>query len=200
MAVGALPGAVLAVRALTGGLAADPVEDVTHVTGEWGLRFLLLSLAVTPVRRLLHWPWVAPLRRILGVTAFAYASLHLLTYVVLDHFFDWAAIAEDVLERRYVTAGFAAFLCLVPLAATSTDAMARRLRRHWTRLHRLVFPAAVLAVLHFLWLVKADLLAPLLHAAVLALLLGYRVRHARVRRAAAAGRPAAPAEPEVPAR
>ncbi len=185
--VGALPGLGLLGTALFGELGANPIESVTHVTGEWALRFLLLSLAVTPARRLLRWPWVAPLRRTLGLTAFAYACLHVATYVGLDHFFDWESIVEDVMERRYVTAGFAAFLCLVPLAVTSTDAMARRLRRRWIQLHRLVYLAALLAVLHFLWLVKADLLAPLLHATVLAALLGYRIHHARTRRVAAAG-------------
>jgi sulfoxide reductase heme-binding subunit YedZ len=155
------------------------------VTGEWTLRFLLLTLAVTPARRLLGWSQLARLRRTLGLTAFAYACLHLLTYLVLDHFFDWGAIAEDVLERRYVTAGFAAFLCLVPLAATSTDAMLRRLGRRWLALHRLVYLAAALGVIHFLWLVKADLREPLAYGALLAGLLGYRARRRWTRAAPA---------------
>ena len=173
---GALPAAALVVSALTDGLGANPVEHVTHVTGGWALRFLLLSLAVTPLRRLLGWSWAAPLRRTLGLTAFGYACFHYLTYLGLEHFFDWQLIVEDVLERRYVTAGFAAFLCLVPLAVTSTRAMVRRLGRRWVSLHRLVYLAATLGVIHFLWLVKSDLREPLVYAAVLALLLGLRVR------------------------
>ncbi len=171
---GALPAASLVVSALTDGLGADPVEHVTHATGGWALRFLLLSLAVTPLRRLLGWSWAAPLRRTLGLTAFGYACFHYLTYLGLEHFFDWQLIVEDVLERRYVTAGFAAFLCLVPLAVTSTRAMIRRLGRRWVSLHRLVYLAAALGVIHFLWLVKSDLREPLVYAAVLALLLGLR--------------------------
>jgi sulfoxide reductase heme-binding subunit YedZ len=178
----ALPAAALAVGLATDRAGADPVEAITHVTGDWALRFLLLALAVTPARRLLGWSALAPLRRTFGLTAFTYACLHLSTYVVLDHFFDWRGIVEDVAERRYVTAGFAAFLCMVPLAATSSSAMIRRLgARRWQALHRLAYLAAALGVLHFLWLVKADLRAPLAHAAVLALLLGYRAWHRAAR-------------------
>jgi sulfoxide reductase heme-binding subunit YedZ len=173
--VGTLPAAWLTVSAFTDGLGANPVERVTHVTGDWTLRFLLLSLAVTPVRRLFGWSWIAPLRRSLGLTAFGYACLHYLIYLGLEHFFDWQLIVEDALERRYVWAGFAAFLCLVPLAATSTRAMIGRLGRHWVSLHRLVYLAAALGVVHFLWLVKSDIREPLLYGAVLALLLGLRL-------------------------
>ncbi len=171
---GALPAAALVVSALTDGLGADPVEQVTHATGDWALRFLLLSLAVTPVRRLLGWNWAAPLRRTLGLIAFGYACCHYLIYLGLEHFFDWQLIVEDVLERRYVWAGFSAFLCLVPLAVTSTRAMIRRLGRRWVALHRLVYLAAILGVIHFLWLVKSDLREPLVYAAVLVILLGLR--------------------------
>jgi sulfoxide reductase heme-binding subunit YedZ len=172
---GVLPAASLVASALTDGLGANPVEQVTHVTGDWALRFLLLSLAVTPLRRLLGWSWAAPLRRTLGLTAFGYACCHYFIYLSLEHFFDWQLIVEDALKRRYVWAGFAAFLCLVSLAATSTRAMIRRLGRRWVSLHRLVYLAAVLGVVHFLWLVKSDLREPLLYAAVLTLLLGLRV-------------------------
>ena len=175
IAIGTLPAAALAVSAFTDGLGANPVERVTHVTGDWTLRFLLLSLAVTPLRRLFGWSWAAPLRRPLGLTAFGYACLHYLIYLGLEHFFDWQLIVEDVLKRRYVWAGFAAFLCLVPLAVTSTRAMIRRLGRRWASLHRLVYLAAALGVVHFLWLVKSDLREPLLYGAVLALLLGLRL-------------------------
>jgi sulfoxide reductase heme-binding subunit YedZ len=175
--LGLLPAAVLAARALAGGLGANPIETVTHVTGETGLRLLLASLAVTPLRRRLGWSWAAPLRRTLGLLAFCYVTLHALTYVALDHFFDWDLLLEDVLERRYVTAGFVGFLCLLPLALTSTRAMMKRLGRRWQRLHRLAYAAGIAGVVHHLWLVKADLAPPLAHAAVLALLLGERVWH-----------------------
>ena len=181
IAVGTLPAASLAVSAFTDGLGANPVERVTHVTGDWTLRFLLLSLAITPLRRLFGWSWAAPLRRTLGLTAFGYACLHYLIYLGLEHFFDWQLIVEDVRERRYVWAGFAAFLCLVALAATSTRAMIGRLGRHWASLHRLVYLAAALGVVHFLWLVKSDIREPLLYGAVLALLLGLRLRFWLVR-------------------
>jgi sulfoxide reductase heme-binding subunit YedZ len=173
--IGALPAAWLIVSALTDGLGANPVERVTHVTGDWVLRFLLLSLAVTPMRRLFGWSWAAPLRRTLGLIAFGYACCHYLIYLGLEHMFDWAMIVEDLLVRRYVWAGFLAFLCLLVLAATSTRAMVRRLGRRWVSLHRLVYLAAILGVIHFLWLVKSDLREPLLYAAVLTLLLGLRL-------------------------
>ena len=169
--IAAAPALALGVQAATRGLGANPIEALTHTSGEWGLRFLLLSLAVTPARRWLGWAWAAPLRRTFGLAAFAYASLHLATYVGLDQFFDAEAILEDVLDRRYITAGFAAFLCLLPLALTSTRAAMKRLGARWITLHRLAYAAGVLAVIHYLWLVKADLLPPLLHAAVLGALL-----------------------------
>jgi sulfoxide reductase heme-binding subunit YedZ len=175
LSLGLLPAAWLGFAALNDGLGANPIERITHVTGDWTLRFLLASLAVTPLRRLFGWYWAAPLRRTLGLIAFGYACAHLLTFLVLEHFFEWRLIVEDVIERRYVAAGFAAFLCLVPLAATSTRAMIRRLGRSWARLHRLAYLAALLGVVHFLWLVKADLREPLIYAGVLALLLVVRL-------------------------
>jgi sulfoxide reductase heme-binding subunit YedZ len=179
--LGLLPFLGLCVAAATDRLGANPIEEVTHVTGEFTLRFLLASLAVTPLRRVLGWSWAAPLRRTFGLLAFSYGTLHLLTYVVLDQFFDWPALLEDVLERRYITVGFLGWLCMVPLALTSTRGWQRRLGRRWTTLHRLAYVAASAGVVHFLWLVKADLLAPLVHAALLAALLGYRLWHARAR-------------------
>jgi len=175
IAIGVLPAASLVWGALTDGLGAEPIERVTHVTGGWTLRFLLASLAVTPFRRLFGWRWIAPVRRTFGLIAFSYACLHYLTYIVLEHFFDWELIIEDVLERRYVMVGFAALLCLVPLAVTSSRAMMRRLGRRWNTLHRLAYLAGVLGTIHFLWLVKADLLEPLAYAAALGLLLGARL-------------------------
>jgi sulfoxide reductase heme-binding subunit YedZ len=174
-----VPLGALATRFFTDDLGANPIEEITHATGDWTLRLLLLSLAVTPARRLLRFPALAPLRRTLGLAAFGYASLHLLTYVALDQGFAWALLLEDVSERRYVTAGFAAFLCLVPLAVTSTRRAQKRLGPKWQRLHRLVYPAAILAVIHYLWLVKADLLPPLAYASVLAVLLALRLRGRR---------------------
>lgn len=181
--VGLLPAAALAWRAASDGLGANPIEEITHETGETALRLLLASLAITPLRRALGWSGLAPrlgaglapYRRTLGLLAFAYVCMHLATWVALDLFFDWAAILEDVAERPYVTAGFAAFCALVPLAITSTRGWIRRLGRRWLALHRLVYVAAILAVVHFLWLVKADLREPLAYASVLALLLGARL-------------------------
>ncbi len=172
--MGLLPAAGLAWAALTDGLGANPIETLTHVTGEWALRLLLASLAITPLRRTFGWAALAPCRRTLGLLAFAYAAVHLSVYVGLDHFFAGLSIVEDVLERPYVTAGATAFLCLLPLAVTSTRGWQRRLGARWVRLHRLVYVAAGAAVVHHLWLVKADLRAPLLEAAVLAVLLGAR--------------------------
>jgi sulfoxide reductase heme-binding subunit YedZ len=182
--IGFAPLAGLAVAALGDRLGANPIEAITHETGEWALRWLLVCLAVTPARRFLGWTWAAPLRRTFGLIAFSYATAHLSTWVVLDWFFDLEAMLEDVVERRYIAAGMAAYLTLVPLAATSTRGMIRRLGRRWLTLHKLVYVAAVLAIVHFVWLVKADLLEPLLYAGVLAALLALRIP--RSGRAAAA--------------
>jgi sulfoxide reductase heme-binding subunit YedZ len=178
LAVAVAPLGLLGARAagLAGDLGANPVEEVLHTTGDWALRCLLLCLAVTPLRRLTRVAALAPLRRSFGLAAFGWACLHVATYVGLDQLFDWGALVEDVRERRYVFAGLTAFLCLVPLAATSTRAAQRRLGRRWKVLHRLVFAAAGAALVHYAWLVKADLLAPLAYAAALALLVGLRVR------------------------
>lgn len=152
-------------------LGPEPVEALLHGTGQWALRLLLASLAITPVRRWLGLGWLAPLRRSFGLMAALYASLHLATYLALEVELDPRLLVEDVVERAYVSAGFAAWLLLALLAVTSTRGWKRRLGRRWRSLHRLVYPAAGLAVLHFGWLVKADLREPLLHAAILGLLL-----------------------------
>ncbi len=174
MLLALVPAGALLVGALRDTLGANPIEAITHATGDWTLRLLLATLMVTPLRRLLGWRWLAPYRRTLGLLAFSYACLHFATWLALDHFFDWAAIAEDVFERPYVTAGFTAFLCLVPLAITSTRGWIRRLGRRWVRLHRLVYAAAIAGVVHFLWLVKTDLREPLVYGAILAALLSVR--------------------------
>jgi sulfoxide reductase heme-binding subunit YedZ len=160
------------------GLGANPIEEITHRTGEWALRFLVVTLAITPLRRLTGRNGLISHRRTFGLLAFLYATLHLSTFVVLDHYFDWQRIVADVGKRRFVTAGFAAFLCMVPLAITSTRGWIRRLGKSWTRLHRLVYAAAILAVVHFYWLVKSNVKEPLTYAAIVALLLASRMRRA----------------------
>lgn len=170
-----VPLAWLVFDAAIDDLGANPVETVLHRTGDWALRLLLLTLAVTPVRRWTGWPWLFPFRRLLGLLAFGYALLHGLTYVALDRGLLWDELVADLLERPYVTAGFTALVLMVPLALTSTRAMMRRLGRRWQRLHRLVYAIGVLAVLHFLWSSKLDRLEPLIYAGILALLLLARV-------------------------
>ena len=171
-----MPAGRLVMGLFTGGLGANPVESITHVTGTFALVFLMLTLSVTPLRRITGYASLIRLRRMLGLFAFLYTCLHLSTFVVLDHFFDPAAILQDVLKRPYITAGSVGFLLMVPLAVTSTAGWIRRLGgRRWQQLHRLVYFSAIAGVVHFLWLVKADLREPLIYAAVLAVLLGYRI-------------------------
>jgi methionine sulfoxide reductase heme-binding subunit len=177
LVAGSVPVVWLGAAAWRDALGANPIEKITHVTGDWTLRFLLLSLAVTPLRRLLRWNELVAYRRMLGLFAFFYAVLHLSTFVVLDHFFDWHAIVADVYKRPYVTAGATSFLCLLPLAITSTRGWIRRLGRRWTRLHRLVYVAAIAAVVHYWWLVKADVRWPLWYASALAVLLAARLAY-----------------------
>ena len=166
-----VPLALLVTGAVTDGLGANPVEAITHTTGDWTLRLLLATLAMTPLKRLVGQPWPIRFRRMLGLFAFFYACLHLLTYAWIDQGLDWQGILEDVVKRPYITAGFAAFVLLVPLALTSTRAAMRRLGRRWQTLHRAIYGIAILGVLHYLWLVKADLREPLIYALVLAVLL-----------------------------
>lgn len=170
------PLGVLVFGAFTGGLGANPIEAITHGTGDWTLRFLLLTLAVTPLRTLTRWNPLVRFRRMLGLFAFFYASLHLLTYVWLDKFFSWREIARDIPRRPFITMGFLAFVVLVPLAATSTAGMIRRMGgRAWRRLHRLVYLSAIAGVVHYWWLVKADVSRPRLYAMALVVLLGSRL-------------------------
>ena len=168
------PALLLGWDAFTGGLGVNPIEDVTHRTGDWALRFLLVTLAVTPLRRLSGWHALIRFRRMVGLFAFFYATLHFSTYLVFDHFFDLLLIIDDVAERKYVTAGFVGFVLMIPLAVTSTQGWIRRLGKRWTTLHRLVYASAVAGVVHFLWLVKIDIGEPLIYAAILAGLLGAR--------------------------
>lgn len=174
-----LPAASLVYRGFTGTLGADPIEDLTFVTGDWTLRFLLITLTITPARYITGLHGLIRLRRMLGLFAFFYACLHFSVYLVLDQFFAWKFIVEDILERRYIMVGMLGLLSLIPLAVTSTDGMIRRLGgRRWRKLHRLAYVAGTCGVIHFLWLVKADLTEPLLYLIVLSMLLGYRVQRA----------------------
>jgi methionine sulfoxide reductase heme-binding subunit len=172
-----LPAAWLGYRASIGRLTANPIEFITLQTGWWALALLLATLAVSPLRRLTRWNAIIRLRRTIGLFAFFYATLHLLTYITLDRFFDFSHIGADILKRPYITVGFAAFLMLLPLAVTSTRNWVRRLGRRWQQLHWLVYPATALAILHFYWkkASKADVSEPLLFAGILAALLAFRL-------------------------
>jgi sulfoxide reductase heme-binding subunit YedZ len=171
-----VPCAWLVWRIVGDDLGTNPIETLNRYTGDWTLRFLLITLAVTPLRRITGWHALVRLRRMLGLFAFFYASLHFLSYALVDQYFDWASIVKDVAKRPYITVGFTSFVLLIPLAITSTNAMVRRLGgRRWQRLHRLVYAIAVGGVVHFLWLVKSDIREPLIYAVILAALLGYRL-------------------------
>jgi sulfoxide reductase heme-binding subunit YedZ len=168
-------------------LGADPVEELLLTCGKTALKLLLLTLAVTPLARIAHRPQLLRLRRMLGLFAFAYAALHFAVYLALDRAFDASMVVEDITRRPYITIGFTALLLLLPLAATSTQRMMRRLGRRWQHLHRLVYLIAILGVWHYYWQVKRDVTEPLVYAGILAVLLGWRVwqrRGARVRAAA----------------
>jgi sulfoxide reductase heme-binding subunit YedZ len=191
VALGLMPAAVLVYDALAGHLSANPIEDITHRTGEWTLYLLLGTLVVTPLRRLTGWNRAITFRRTIGLLAFGYASLHLLTYAILDQGLflqgDVARyVAEDIVKRPYITVGFAAFCMLLPLAITSTTGWVRRLGGHrWNALHRLIYVAGALGVLHYLWLVKGEQWRPVWFALILVILLVARL--ARRRQSAAAG-------------
>ena len=159
---------------LTRHLGANPVETLNHRTGIWTLRLLLITLTVTPLRRLTGWNNLIRLRRMLGLYVFFYACLHFLTWLVFDHFFDVHEIVKDIVKRPYITVGFLAFVLLIPLAVTSTKTWVKRLGSRWARLHRLVYVIATGGVLHFLWLVKADVREPVVYGSILAVLLAYR--------------------------
>ena len=171
-----IPLARLVWFAFQGNLSANPIEFITRSLGTWTLVFLLITLSITPLRKLLNQPWLIKLRRMLGLFAFFYASLHFVTYIWLDQFFDLQAIYKDVIKRPFITVGFASFLLLIPLAVTSTNNMVRRLGgKRWQKLHRLVYLIAIGGVVHYWWLVKKDITQPVIYAAVLAILLGYRI-------------------------
>ncbi len=190
-----VPFVLLLRGAINDNLGANPIETLTHSTGDWTLRFLLITLAVSPLRRLSGWTVLQRFRRMLGLFAFFYACLHFSIWLGLDQSLSLSAMVEDVVKRPYITAGFVAFVLLIPLTLTSTRGMMRRLGRNWQRLHRLIYPVAALGVLHFVWLVKADWREPAIYAAILAVLFLLRVpgwpsfgRHASGRRQVAPAR------------
>jgi sulfoxide reductase heme-binding subunit YedZ len=172
----ALPAVALAVDGFRGNLTADPIEEITHRTGWWAITLLMVTLSVTPIRRFTGWNQLVKVRRMLGLYAFFYVTLHLLTYVVLDLFFAFDILLEDIAKRPYITVGFAGFLMLLALAVTSTKGWIRRLGKRWQRLHQLVYVAALAGVVHFYWQVKADTREPLIYAGVLLVLLVSRLR------------------------
>ncbi len=189
--LGLVPLALLVRDAVNGALSVNPVEDITHRTGDWTLRLLLGALAVTPMRRLPGLGRLIRFRRTLGLLAYGYASLHFLTFFVLDHSLSFEGLAEDVAKRPYITVGFTSFVLLLPLAVTSTQGWVRRLGgKRWAALHRLIYVAAAGGVLHYLWLVKGEQLTPVWYGMVLVALLALRVWDGRRQRRAraAAGR------------
>ena len=205
-AAGLGPVAWLVWATLTGNLSANPLSDLTNETGVWTLRFLCITLAVTPLRRLTGWVWTVKFRRMLGLFAFFYGTLHFLTYAIFDRFagldftsgmLAWStarsfamSVAEDIYKRPFITIGFTAFVLMVPLAATSTAGMIRRLGgKRWQLLHRLVYVSGVAGVVHYWWLVKADVSRPQIYAIVVGLLLAFRVYWSRVHAVAPAQSP-----------
>ncbi|MEK6749051.1 MAG: protein-methionine-sulfoxide reductase heme-binding subunit MsrQ [Pseudomonadota bacterium] len=167
----ALPFAQFWWRAYAHTLGPNPVEAALHESGDWALRFLLITLALPLVRRVFAVAWVLRVRRMLGLFAFFYAVVHVSVYLGIDRFFDWDEIAKDILKRPYITLGLGVFLALIPLAVTSTNGMMRRLGPRWKQLHRSVYVIATLAILHYLLSLKADVRVPLIHASILLALL-----------------------------
>ena len=171
-----IPLALLGWHALHGELTANPIEFITHTTGDWTLRFLVITLTITPLRRISRLPELIRFRRMLGLFAFFYACLHFITYLVLDKFFDFSEIGKDIAKRRYITVGFAAFVLLIPLAITSTKGWIRRLGgKRWQQIHRAVYISAIAGVIHYYWLVKSAVIKPLAYGTIVALLLLWRL-------------------------
>ena len=170
-----VPLALLLRKYQTDDLGANPIEVITHATGDWIIRFLLITLAITPLRKLTRQPWLIRFRRMLGLFAFFYGCLHFTTYIWLDQFFDWANMVKDVNKRPFITAGFTGFVLMIPLAITSTSWAVRKMGgKRWQWLHRLIYLSATAGVVHYIWLVKADLTLPLTYAVILGVLLLYR--------------------------
>jgi methionine sulfoxide reductase heme-binding subunit len=162
-----------------GSLGANPIELIQDTLGQWGLRFLVITLAITPLRDWFNASWLVSLRRMLGLFAFTYVLLHFLTWLVLDQGLYWSGVLADIAKRPFITLGFLAFVLLMPLAITSTNKMMRRLGKRWKTLHRLVYLIAILGVWHYYWQVKADVREPLIYAAIVAVLLGWRIWKSR---------------------
>ena len=171
-----IPISALVWRVFYGDLGANPIETITHDLGDWTLRLLLITLAVSPLRQWFGWTVLLRFRRMLGLYVFFYAFCHFLIWFVADHSFDFSEMVEDIIKRPYITVGFSAFLLLIPLAVTSNQAMVRRLGKYWKKLHKLTYLIVVLGVLHFLWLVKADYLEPGIYAVIAVILLSQRVK------------------------
>ena len=170
------PVGVLAWRALHGGLTANPIEFITHATGDWTLRFLIITLAVTPLRRILRLPQLIRFRRMLGLFAFFYGFLHFGIWLGIDKFFDWPEMMKDVAKRPFITVGFAGFVLMIPLAITSTAGWIRRLGgRRWQWLHRAIYLSAIAGVIHYYWQVKSDVRKPLQYAFLVGILLAWRL-------------------------
>ena len=169
------PLAVMVFDALTGRLAAEPIKDLTHRTGIWGITLITATLAVTPLRRVTGWNRLQSFRRMLGLFAFTYLALHFLVYLVLDQFFDWHTIAKDIGKRPYITVGFTGLMLMVPLAVTSTRGWVRRLGKRWVSLHALLYVTALAGIVHFTWSQKKDITRPTRYAVVLVVLLGARL-------------------------
>ena len=171
-----IPALILVWRAFNDGLGANPIEFITHWTGDWTIRFLCITLSVTPLRKILKLPELIRLRRMLGLFGFFYACLHFLTWFALDKFFDWGEILKDVVKRPFITAGFTAFVLLIPLAVTSTTGWIRRMGgKRWQMLHRLIYVSGIAGVVHYYWLVKSDIRLPVMYGAIIAVLLAYRL-------------------------
>ena len=182
---------MLATTGYSPDLTANPIEYITHYTGTWTIRFLLITLCVTPFRKIFNQPKIARYRRMLGLFAFFYVCLHFLTWFVLDKFFSFPEMWADILKRRYITVGMLGFAMLLPLAVTSTAGWVRRLGFvRWQRLHRLIYFAALAGVIHYYWLVKSDVRLPLMYGAILAVLMLYRLVTRKPTRHRAAPRPA----------
>lgn len=162
--------------AFTGGFGANPIKEATHFTGDWALRLLLITLGITPLRRLTRRNVFARFRRMLGLYAFFYVCLHFSIWLVVDQFFDWGEILRDIVKRPYITVGFAAFLLLLPLALTSTKRMVQRLGTNWRRLHSAIYVIGTLGIIHYLWLVKADRLQPIIYGCIFVTLLVLRLQ------------------------
>ena len=170
-----IPFALLGMNALNNNLGPNPVEEMIRTLGDWGIYFLLTGLAITPARKVFKLNWLIRYRRMIGLFAFFYVSMHFLSYLWFEQFFSVQEIVKDIIKRPFITIGFVCYLLLVPLALTSTNGMMKRLKKNWVRLHKVVYPVSMLALLHYFMMIKADYLVPGVMLVILSLLLGYRV-------------------------